>query len=147
MIAYRRFGDQPLIRLMRTHRYGYKLLADKIGVSRAHLVYAARGISAPSPELRTKLSNFFGVAPGKLFSTAALAAKYYEYQIGDIVCWQRQRRSGHRHGPQPRGWLALLRRDSLQPRSGVCDVEDELHPVHPEIIRETLEALQAAVDR
>lgn len=70
MIAYRRFGDQLL------------------GVSRAQLVYAARGISAPSPELRTKLSNFFGVAPGKLFSTAALAAKYYEYQIGDIVCWQ-----------------------------------------------------------
>jgi transcriptional regulator with XRE-family HTH domain len=76
MIAYHRFGDQPLIRLMRQHRYSYTLLADEIGVSRAQLVYAARGISAPSPELRTKLSNFFGVAPGELFTPAALAAKY-----------------------------------------------------------------------
>jgi transcriptional regulator with XRE-family HTH domain len=78
MIVYRRFGDQPLIRLMRRHRYSYTLLADEIGVSRSQLVYAARGISAPSPELRTKLSNFFGVAPGELFTTAALAAKYNE---------------------------------------------------------------------
>jgi hypothetical protein len=78
MIAYRRFGDQPLIRLMKAHRYSYTLLAEQIGVSRAQLVYAARGISTPSPELRTKLSNFFGVAPGELFTPAALAAKYNE---------------------------------------------------------------------
>lgn len=78
MIVYRRFGDQPLICLMRQHRYSYTLLADEIGVSRAQLVYAARGISAPSPELRTKLGNFFGVTPGELFTPAALAAKYNE---------------------------------------------------------------------
>ena len=73
-----RFGDQPLIHLMHRHRYSYTLLADQIAVSRAQLVYAARGISAPSPELRTKLSNFFGVPPGELFTPAALAAKYNE---------------------------------------------------------------------
>jgi transcriptional regulator with XRE-family HTH domain len=78
MIAYRRFGDQPLTRVMKAHRYSYTLLAEEIGVSRAQLVYAARGISAPSPELRTKLSNFFGVPPGELFTPAALTAKYNE---------------------------------------------------------------------
>ena len=31
MIAYRRFGDQPLIRLMKAHRYSYTLLAEEIG--------------------------------------------------------------------------------------------------------------------
>jgi transcriptional regulator with XRE-family HTH domain len=78
MLDYRKFGDQPLIHLMHRHRYSYTLLADQIGVSRAQLVYAARGISAPSPELRSKLSNFFGVTPGELFTPAALAAKYNE---------------------------------------------------------------------
>ena len=78
MTAYRRFGDQPLIRVMRAHRYSYTLLAKEIGVSRAQLVYAARGTSAPSREIRNRLSNFFGVAPGALFTAAALAAEYNE---------------------------------------------------------------------
>jgi transcriptional regulator with XRE-family HTH domain len=78
MIVYRRFGDQPLIHVMKAHRYSYTLLAKEIGVSRAQLVYAARGNSAPSPQIRTRLSNFFGVAPGALFTAAALEAKYNE---------------------------------------------------------------------
>ena len=76
MTAYHKFGDQPLIHVMRAHGYSYTLLAKEIGVSRAQLVYAARGTSAPSPEIRTRLSNFFGVAPGALFTAAALEATY-----------------------------------------------------------------------
>ena len=74
-----RFGDQfGLINAMRQHRWSYTALAREIGVSRQQLYNCARGVIAPSPELRTKLANFFNVSPGELFSRAALAAKYNE---------------------------------------------------------------------
>ena len=74
-----RFGYQyGLINVMRAHRWSYTALAREIGVSRQQLYNCARGVIAPSPELRMNLANFFNVTPGELFSRAALAAKYNE---------------------------------------------------------------------
>jgi uncharacterized protein YijF (DUF1287 family) len=71
-----------------------------------------------------------------------------KYQIGDIVCW--------RHDSERVATGTVVSQESgrryyveIHFNPGLVFVmsEDELHPVHPEIIRETQEALQAAIDR
>ena len=50
------------------------------GVAYSHLIWSANGITAPSPDLRQKLSNFFDLPIEKLFTSEALAVKYHEGQ-------------------------------------------------------------------
>jgi hypothetical protein len=71
-----------------------------------------------------------------------------KYQIGDIVCWQHDSERvatgtvvSQEDGP--RYYVEIHFNPGLEFEMS----EDKLHPVQPEIIRETLEALQAAIDR
>jgi uncharacterized protein YijF (DUF1287 family) len=72
----------------------------------------------------------------------------HKYQIGDIVCWQHdsERVATGTVVSQEDGRLYYV---EIHFNPGLVFVmsEDELHPVHPEIIRETLEALRVAIGR
>jgi hypothetical protein len=70
-----------------------------------------------------------------------------KYQIGDIVCWQHDSERvatgtivSQKAGP--RYHVEIHFNPGLEFEMS----EDELHPVHPEILQEILEALQAAID-
>jgi transcriptional regulator with XRE-family HTH domain len=45
-----------------------RLIAYEIGVAHSHLINAANGITAPSPQLRQKLSEFLDLPLAKLFT-------------------------------------------------------------------------------
>jgi hypothetical protein len=64
-----RFGVQPIRGVVRRRHWNCKLIAYETGVGYSHLINAANGITAPSPELRSKLSEFLGLPVEKLFST------------------------------------------------------------------------------
>jgi transcriptional regulator with XRE-family HTH domain len=73
-----RFGEQPIRSIVRRRHWNLKLIAYETGVAYGHLINAANGITPPSPQLRTKLSEFLGLPVEKLFSNDALAATYSE---------------------------------------------------------------------
>jgi transcriptional regulator with XRE-family HTH domain len=73
-----RFGEQPIRGVIRRRHWNCRLIAYETGVSYSHLINAANGITAPSPQLRSKLSEFLGLPVEKLFSAEALAATYNE---------------------------------------------------------------------
>jgi transcriptional regulator with XRE-family HTH domain len=74
----RRFPRQPFVLAMRqaVPRWSYRDLAGATGVPVSHVVCAARGSSAPSPQLRTKLCELFQCDLDELFTPDALAATY-----------------------------------------------------------------------
>jgi transcriptional regulator with XRE-family HTH domain len=73
-----RFGEQPIRGVVRRRHWNLKLIAFESGVGYNHLLNAVNGVTAPSPQLREKLSEFLGLPVEKLFSTDALAATYSE---------------------------------------------------------------------
>jgi hypothetical protein len=50
------FGEQPIRGVVRKRHWNLRLIAYETGVAYSHLINAANGITAPSPELRQKLS-------------------------------------------------------------------------------------------
>jgi transcriptional regulator with XRE-family HTH domain len=75
-----RFGEQPIRGIVRRRHWNLRLVAYETGVAYSHLVNAANGITAPSPELRQKLSDFLDLPIEKLFTQEALAVEYHEGQ-------------------------------------------------------------------
>jgi transcriptional regulator with XRE-family HTH domain len=75
-----RFGEQPIRGIVRRRHWNLRLIAYETGVAYSHLVNAANGITAPSPELRQKLSEFLALPVEKLFTQEALADEYHEGQ-------------------------------------------------------------------
>jgi hypothetical protein len=75
-----RFGDQPLIEEMRKQRWTYTLLSTRIDATYRQLYFAARGVVAPSPDLRDKLPAVLGVPLSRLFTPEALDADYHKNQ-------------------------------------------------------------------
>jgi transcriptional regulator with XRE-family HTH domain len=75
-----RFGEQPIRGIVRRRHWNLRLIAYETGVAYSHLVNAANGITAPSPELRQKLSEFLDLPVEKLFTREALAVEYHESQ-------------------------------------------------------------------
>jgi hypothetical protein len=73
-----RFGEQPIRGVVRRRHWNLKLIAYETGVGYNHLLNAVNGVTAPSPQLREKLSEFLGLPVEKLFSADALAATYSE---------------------------------------------------------------------
>ena len=73
-----RFGEQPIRGVVRRRHWNLRLIAYETGVAYSHLINAANGVTAPSPELRQKLSEFLDLPVGKLFSYESLAATYSE---------------------------------------------------------------------
>jgi transcriptional regulator with XRE-family HTH domain len=73
-----RFGEQPIRAIVRRRHWNLRLIAYETGVAYSHLLNAANGITPPSAELRSKLSEFLGLPVEKLFSTGALTATYSE---------------------------------------------------------------------
>jgi transcriptional regulator with XRE-family HTH domain len=71
-----RFGEQPIRAVVRRRHWNLRLIAYETGVAYSHLVNAANGITAPSPELRQKLSEFLDLPVETLFTHEALAAQY-----------------------------------------------------------------------
>jgi transcriptional regulator with XRE-family HTH domain len=75
-----RFGEQPIRGVVRRRHWNLRLIAYETGVVYSHLINAANGITAPSPDLRQKLSNFLDLPVEKLFTSEALAVEYHEGQ-------------------------------------------------------------------
>jgi hypothetical protein len=71
-----RFGDQPLIEIMRRRRWTFSLLCGEVGVTYRHLYYVAHGHIVPSPKLRDKLPAVLSAPLSELFTEDALAAQY-----------------------------------------------------------------------
>jgi transcriptional regulator with XRE-family HTH domain len=69
-------GEQPIRAVVRRRHWNLRLIAYETGVAYSHLINAANGITAPSPELRQKLSEFLDLPVEKLFTQEALAAQY-----------------------------------------------------------------------
>jgi transcriptional regulator with XRE-family HTH domain len=69
-------GEQPIRAVVRRRHWNLRLIAYETGVAYSHLMNAANGITAPSPELRSKLSDFLDLPVEKLFTEEALAAQY-----------------------------------------------------------------------
>jgi len=76
MDFHSRFGEQPLIEIMRRRRWTFSLLCDEVGVSYRHLYYVAHGHIVPSARLRDRLPAVLGTPLSELFSEDALAAQY-----------------------------------------------------------------------
>ncbi|MFL6043796.1 MAG: helix-turn-helix domain-containing protein [Propionibacteriaceae bacterium] len=88
-----RFGDQPIRAVVRRRHWNLRLIAYETGVAYSHLMNAANGITAPSPELRQKLSEFLDLPVEKLFTQEALAAQYDD---GRVLGGKISRRYGRR---------------------------------------------------
>jgi transcriptional regulator with XRE-family HTH domain len=73
-----RFGEQPVWAVVRRRHWNLRLIAYETGVGYNHLLNAVNGVTAPSPELREKLSEFLDLPVEKLFSRESLAATYSE---------------------------------------------------------------------
>jgi transcriptional regulator with XRE-family HTH domain len=71
-----RFGEQPLIEIMRRKRWTFSLLCGEVGVTYRHLYYVAHGRIVPSPKLRDRLPAVLGAPLSELFTEDALAAQY-----------------------------------------------------------------------
>ena len=71
-----RFGEQPIRGVVRRRHWNLRLIAYETGVAYSHLLNAVNGVTAPSPELRQKLSEFLNLPVEKLFTEDALAAQY-----------------------------------------------------------------------
>ena len=76
MDFHSRFGEQPLIEIMRRRRWTFSLLCGEVGVTYRHLYYVAHGHIVPSPKLRDKLPAVLGAPLSELFTQDALAAQY-----------------------------------------------------------------------
>lgn len=76
MHLHSRFGDQPLIEIMRGRRWRFSLLSSEVGVTYRHLYYVAHGHVVPSPRLRDRLPAVLSAPLSELFSENALAAQY-----------------------------------------------------------------------
>jgi transcriptional regulator with XRE-family HTH domain len=61
-------GEQPIRAVVRRRHWNLRLIAYETGVAYSHLINAANGITAPSPELRQKLSEFLDLPVEKLFT-------------------------------------------------------------------------------
>jgi hypothetical protein len=73
-----RFGNQPLIAVMRQQRWTYPLLATQLSSATQRQLYTtARGVVAPSPLLREELPKVLGVPLTDLFTIEALSAHYH----------------------------------------------------------------------
>jgi hypothetical protein len=88
-----RFGRQPVWAVVRRRHWNLRLIAYETGVAYSHLINAANGITAPSPQLRQKLSEFLDLPIEKLFTREALAA---QYSRGQALCGKISRRYGRR---------------------------------------------------
>jgi transcriptional regulator with XRE-family HTH domain len=73
-----RFGEQPIRAVVQRRHWNLRLIAYETGVAYSHLMNAANGITAPSPELRQKLSEFLDLPVQKLFTKESLAGTYDE---------------------------------------------------------------------
>ena len=76
MHSHSRFGDQPLIEIMRRRRWTFSLLSSEVGVTYRHLYYVARGPVVPSPKLRDRLPAVLSAPLSELITKDALAAEY-----------------------------------------------------------------------
>ena len=76
MHSHSRFGDQPLIEIMRQRRWTFSLLCGEVGVTYRHLYYVAHGHIVPSARLRDRLPAVLGTPLSELFSEDALVAQY-----------------------------------------------------------------------
>jgi transcriptional regulator with XRE-family HTH domain len=76
MDLHSRFGEQPLIEIMRRRRWTFSLLCGEVGVTYRHLYYVAHGHIVPSPKLRDKLPAVLSAPLSELFTEDALAAQY-----------------------------------------------------------------------
>jgi hypothetical protein len=76
MHSHSRFGDQPLIEIMRRRRWTFSLLSSEVGVTYRHLYYVAHGHIVPSPKLRDRLPAVLSAPLSELFTKDALAAEY-----------------------------------------------------------------------
>ena len=76
MHSHSRFGDQPLIEIMRRRRWTFSLLCGEVGVTYRYLYYVAHGHIVPSPRLRDKLPAVLSAPLSELFTEDALAAEY-----------------------------------------------------------------------
>ena len=73
-----RFGEQPIRGVVRRRHWDLRLIAYETGVAYSHLINAANGITAPSPDLRQKLSEFLDLPVERLFTQQSLTAQYSE---------------------------------------------------------------------
>jgi transcriptional regulator with XRE-family HTH domain len=73
-----RFGEQPIRGIVRRRHWNLRLIAYETGLGYNHVVNACNGVTAPSPELLSKLSEFLGLPAERLFSADALSARYSE---------------------------------------------------------------------
>jgi len=73
-----RFGEQPIRGVVRRRHWNLRLIAYETSVGYSHLINAANGITAPSPELRQKLTEFLDLPADELFTQESLAATYSE---------------------------------------------------------------------
>jgi hypothetical protein len=76
MHSHSRFGEQPLIEIMRRRRWTFSLLSSEVGVTYRHLYYVAHGHIVPSPKLRDRLPGVLSAPLSELFTKDALAAEY-----------------------------------------------------------------------
>lgn len=72
-----RFGTQPIRLVLLQHGLTGKELATRIGVNYLHVNKVNRGITIPSQAYVDLACRELGVAPGDLFTQAALNASYY----------------------------------------------------------------------
>jgi hypothetical protein len=71
MHSHSRFGDQPLIEIMRRRRWTFSLLSSEVGVTCRHLYYVAHGHIVPSPKLRDRLPAVLGAPLSEVHSGCA----------------------------------------------------------------------------
>lgn len=72
----RSLGRQPFLRVIKAEGRTYAGVARRIGITYPHLINAGCGRVAPAPELRERLSEFLDLPEEKLFTPAALRARY-----------------------------------------------------------------------
>lgn len=75
-MATNRYGEQPVVRFLKTRGILYSEAADAISVDRRHFRNVCGGVVRPSPVILERLPKYIGLPVECLFTEEALATEY-----------------------------------------------------------------------